>query len=46
MRRVRVIILVVDKQYILHFMSVSVALVIQDAKRIRQLYCHLWPVWL
>jgi len=31
---------------ITYFECVSVALVIQPAKRIRLLYCHLWPIGL
>ena len=29
-----------------YYECVSVALDIQHAKRMRLLYCHLWPVWL
>jgi hypothetical protein len=44
-RRVHVTTVVVEKHYVLdtHSECVSVALVIQHAKRMRR---HMWPVWL
>ena len=44
---IRLAIIAVEKQYVLHILSVYLALVTQNAMRMRALfYCHLWPVHL
>jgi hypothetical protein len=43
-RRVRLTTVAMDKQYVLYILSVSVALNIQHAKRVRLLYYRVWPV--
>jgi len=46
LRRVRVNIVVVEEQYVLHILSVGVCRLSYPTRKAHATYCHIWSGWL